>query len=70
MITQNGSRKFLNDFDLINMQLFDISGRLVLADSFEETTQVSIPLMNLSQGSYFMRLSAGGQQRVTQLLKL
>ena len=54
----------------INMQLFDISGRLVLTDSFEETTQVSIPLTNLSQGSYFMRLTAGGQQRVTQLLKL
>ncbi|KPM33373.1 Hypothetical protein I595_276 [Croceitalea dokdonensis DOKDO 023] len=54
----------------IQMQLFDISGRLVVADSFGQTSQLSIPLTNLSQGSYFMRLSAGGQQRVTQLLKL
>lgn len=54
----------------IEMQLFDISGRLVLSNSFEEETQLSIPLLNLSQGSYFLKLQAGRQQKVTQLLKL
>ena len=54
----------------IEMQLFDITGRLLMSNSFEEDTQLSIPLLNLSQGSYFLKLQAGRQQQVTQLLKL
>ena len=54
----------------IEMQLFDITGRLLMSNSFEEDTQLSIPLVNLSQGSYFLKLQAGRQQQVTQLLKL
>lgn len=53
----------------IEMQLFDISGRLVLNNSFELDTQLSIPLLNLAQGSYFLKLQVGRQQNVTQLIK-
>lgn len=53
----------------IGLELFDISGRLVRTDAYDADTQLTIPLLGLSQGSYFMRLSSGKQQVVKQLLK-
>lgn len=53
----------------VQAQVFDISGRLVQTDMYEANTQLTIPLLGLSQGSYFLRLSSGQQQVVKQLLK-
>lgn len=53
----------------ITTELFDISGRLVQASEFDANTQLTIPLIGLSQGAYFLRLRSGQQQTVKQLLK-
>lgn len=54
----------------IEMQLFDISGRLILQNSYAANTQLQIPLINLAEGSYFMTLKMGEQFATHQLLKL
>ena len=53
----------------VQAQVFDISGRWVQTDTYEANTQLTIPLLGLSQGAYFLRLSSGQQQVVKQLLK-
>lgn len=54
----------------LTMQLFDISGRMVLTQTHEASTQLVIPLENLSQGSYFLKLTSEEQQATHQLIKL
>ncbi len=53
----------------IQIKVFDFSGRLVQANVFEANSQLTVPLIGLSQGAYFLRLSSGDQQTVKQLLK-
>lgn len=50
-------------------ELFDMSGRLVLSAKYEANPQLAIPLVGLSQGAYFLRLSSEGRKVVKQLLK-
>lgn len=54
----------------VEMQLFDISGRLILQNSYAANTQLQIPLYNLAEGSYLMTLKMGRQYATHQLLKL
>ena len=55
--------------EAIAMELFDISGRLIRYEDFDASTQLTIPLLGLPQGSYFLRLRSGTQQTVAQLIK-
>ncbi|GGG45735.1 T9SS C-terminal target domain-containing protein [Croceivirga lutea] len=59
-----------SDEERVEMQLFDISGRLILQNSYAANTQLQIPLYNLAEGSYLMTLKMGRQYATHQLLKL
>jgi hypothetical protein len=56
--------------EAVDMQLFDASGRLILQDRYEPSSQLSISLPQLSQGNYFLKLVSGRQQATKQLIKL
>lgn len=52
------------------VQVFDISGRLVQRIAYLPDTQLAIPLLNLSQGVYFIRFLSGQKSITKQLIKL
>ncbi|MCO5723486.1 T9SS type A sorting domain-containing protein [Robiginitalea marina] len=52
------------------VQVFDISGRLVQRIAYVPETQLAIPLLNLSQGIYFIRFLSGQKSITKQLIKL
>lgn len=52
------------------VQVFDISGRLVQRIAYVPETQLAIPLLNLSQGVYFIRFLSGQKSITKQLIKL
>lgn len=54
----------------VQMQLFDMSGRLIYDREYESDTQLSIPLLNLSQGTYFIKLITDRKAVTQQLIKL
>ena len=55
--------------DEISVAIFDMSGRLVQSNAYEATNQLTLPLLGLAQGAYFLKLGSGQQQTVKQLLK-
>ncbi|MFX0556908.1 T9SS type A sorting domain-containing protein [Maribacter sp. CXY002] len=55
--------------DVIGMFLYDITGRLILNDVYDNNTQLAIPLENLSKGAYFIRLQVGEQENIKQVIK-
>ncbi|MEO9513321.1 MAG: T9SS type A sorting domain-containing protein [Flavobacteriaceae bacterium] len=62
----------LNDAvsDAIDVYLFDMQGRLIHSRNYDENQNpLVIPLDNLSQGAYFLKVQSGQQQQVKQLLK-
>lgn len=54
----------------VQMQLFDMSGRLIYDREYESDTQLSIPLLNLAQGTYFIKLITDRKAVTQQLIKL
>ena len=57
------------DNDKIGMFLFDITGRLLLTDDYENNTQLVVPLEHLSKGVYFLKLQVGQHENIKQLIK-
>jgi len=57
------------DNDKIGMSLFDITGRLLVTDNYENNTQLVVPLEHLSKGVYFLKLQVGQQESIKQLIK-
>lgn len=57
------------DNDKIGMSLFDITGRLLVTDDYENNTQLVVPLEHLSKGVYFLKLQVGQQENIKQLIK-
>ncbi len=55
--------------DKIDMFLYDITGRLLVTDNYENNTQLVVPLEHLSKGVYFLRLQVGQQENIKQLIK-
>ncbi|NJB70012.1 hypothetical protein GGR42_000474 [Saonia flava] len=53
----------------VDVFLFDMTGRLILHQIRENSTQITVPLENLSRGVYFFKLQVGQQHSIRQLIK-
>jgi predicted outer membrane repeat protein len=56
---------------MANVQVFDLAGKLTLEQAFENHGQAfTLPISNLTIGSYLLRVTINGQQSSKQLVKL
>ncbi|MCQ2284570.1 MAG: T9SS type A sorting domain-containing protein, partial [Bacteroidales bacterium] len=57
-----------NQYNVSNIQLFDINGRLISSEQVEANVN-SINVSNLTSGCYFIRLSDGRNAFTTKFIK-
>jgi len=53
----------------INIVLFDIMGRTIRSQEFSASQLVTLPLDDISDGTYFLKVSAGGKKLTAKLIK-
>jgi hypothetical protein len=52
-----------------SLTIIDKLGRIVKSESFQNTDQATLNIMELVSGLYFLRVTAGGKTEVHKLIK-
>lgn len=53
----------------IQIEIFDVRGRLVKSQEFQPSGQITVPTTSLEDASYIIRVSSGSQEYLKKLIK-
>lgn len=60
---------FNSEVTALNLQVFDVLGRLLIAEYHEQAKEVSLDFSNLARGPYFVHVQVEGNKEIIEVIK-